>query len=518
MEQSANTTGFEAGETSRDTVMSWDEWVSLDATSLAGLVASGAVSPRELAEQAAGAVEIVNPAINAVLELYEDTIEAPDSDGMNAEGHFHGVPMLNKDVGSQLKGRLQENGHVPLKGNRGVRDDTLTRNYRRAGFNFIGRTAVPEMSWNLLTQSRLHGETQNPWAKGYSPGGSSGGASACVSAGVLPLLWASDGAGSTRVPASYTGLLGIKHTRGLVQLWHGVNEFSFPTASEGLLARSARDYAGALDYLIAKDPGGSLFPAKEPEGSFLTALDQPLPRLRIGVSTGPWWREAPVDPEVRDAVLAMAQQLESLGHTVMPVSDEELFGKERTDINLLNTAFQNSAFKMRPVGTPPEAMLEDGLTENIIAAVMYAHSVYDWERFKFWTGGLSVFMRAFAANFQNFDLLLCPISHVPPPRNDGTLSFYAEYEGAADWQERGRIWSGHLADHARYAFAGNILGIPGMSVPGGLSKQGLPIGVQVYANWLQDGLLLQLARELEEVRGGPCAHAPFNVATADLPS
>lgn len=507
---------FRIGKTSRPLIMSWDEWVSNDATSFAQLVQSGEVSAKELADQAAGAVDIVNPGINAVLELYEDTIADPCTDGMSRDGAFHGVPILNKDVGSQLKGRLQENGHIPLKGTRGVRDDTLTKNYRRAGFNFIGRTAVPEMSWNLLTQSYLHGETQNPWAMGFSPGGSSGGASASVAAGILPLSWASDGAGSTRVPASFTNLLGIKHTRGLIQLWYGVNELSFATANEGLLARSARDYAGALDYLVAKDPGGSLFPPKEHDGSFLDALEKPLGRLRIGVSVGNWWRETPLDHEIRHAVMSMSRQLESLGHTVVPVTDEELFGQSRDDVALLSAAFLHSPFKMRPLGTTAEEMLAQKMTENVIAAVCWAHQAYDWESFKLWTGGLSGFMRSFAQFFGKYDLLLCPVTHAPTPRNDGILSCHAKYEGVDDWVERGRIWLGHQADYARYTFAGNVLGVPGMSVPGGFCKAGLPVGVQFYAPWLEDSLLLQLAHELEEANADLFKLAPFNVAAAAM--
>ena len=483
--------------TAREKVMSWSEWRTYDGTGLAELVRKREVSASELAEQAAAATDLINPALNAVLELYEDAVMDPYADGLNPEGFFHGVPMMNKDIGSQLKGRVQEVGSVALKGTVCCKDDRLTKNYRDAGFNFIGRTAVPEACLNHITQSNLHGETQNPWKLGFTPGGSSGGASAVVSSGVIPMAWASDAGGSTRIPAAYTGLIGLKHTRGLIQLPVGWNEFSFMTANEGLVTRTVRDYAAALDYLRRKDPGGTIYPLKEYEGSYVGLLEEPLKRLKVAVSTGTWWRDLTPDPEVGEKVSEMAGRLEILGHTVFEITDDELFGNTSDLKKVFSTAYLQGYAKQRAYGTTPEEMAAQGMTPNLLASVVYAHEIYNLDSQKMWAAGFDPFLLRFGQHFTNFDVLLCPVTPTTVPRNDSPLSYFAEYPGATDWRSRGEIWFGHKADNANYVLIGNLLGIPGMSVPAGLDRDGLPVGVQFYAGWSQDGLLLQLARELE---------------------
>ena len=485
------------GSTSRKRVMSWAEWCTHDATSLAGLVSSEDVTAQELAEQAAAATDIMNSRLNAVLELYEDTIADPYADGMNRQGFFHGVPIMNKDLGSQLKGRIQEMGSVALKGTVAPRDDRLAKNYRDAGFNFIGRTAVPEAGMNYITQSNLHGETQNPWKIGFSPGGSSGGASAVVSSGVIPMTWASDSGGSTRIPASHTGLIGIKHTRGLIQLPLGANEYSWLPANEGLITRTVRDYAKALDYLRRKDPGGTIYPLKEYEGSYADLLHKPLKRLKIAVTTGKWWRDKAVDPEISEKVKETAERLEKLGHAVVEITDAALFGDIGTLREVLVTSLQHYCAKQRPYGTTDVEMAQQKMAPNLLASIVYAHDVYNIDSWKFAATGMDQFLLRFGQHFERFDALLCPVTPTTVPRNDSPLSYFAEYEGAADWRSRGEIWFGHLADHATYCLVGNVLGIPGLSVPAGVDSNGLPIGVQFYAGWSQDGLLLQVAQELE---------------------
>ena len=506
---------FEYGSTSRNTVMSWGEWRAHDATSLAGLVRRAEVTAQELAEQAAAAADLTNPGTQAVLELYEDTIADPYADGMNPHGLFHGVPIMNKDLGSQLKGRLQEMGSVSLKGTVGAHDDRLTRNYRDAGFNFIGRTAVPEAGMNYITQSNLHGETQNPWKIGFSPGGSSGGASAVVSSGVIPMTWSSDSGGSTRVPASYTGLIGIKHTRGLIQLPFGTNEYSWLPANEGLLTRTVRDYAGALDYLRRKDPGGTIYPLKEYEGSYAALLEKPLKRLKIAVSTGPWWRDRSLDPEVRQKIAETAARLEDLGHVVFEITDDELFGDMDSLRDVFVASFQHYCAKQRPYGITAADMQAQGMVPNLLASVVYAHQVYNIDSWKLAATGMDQFLLRFGEHFTRFDVLLCPVTATTVPRNDSPLSFFAEYEGAADWRSRGETWFGHLADNATYCLVGNVLGIPGLSAPAGTDSDGLPIGVQFYAAWSQDGLLLQLGRALEQAAPELFNQlAPFSVGQA----
>ena len=125
-------------------VLSWEEYIRHDGMALAELVRTGEVSPRELAVQAMEASARVNPLINAVIEVFDDVVTDPSKDGMNPSGAFHGVPMMLKDLGSRMKGRLQECGYAWMDNNIVEDDDLLTRNFRNAGFNLIGRTTTPE--------------------------------------------------------------------------------------------------------------------------------------------------------------------------------------------------------------------------------------------------------------------------------------------------------------------------------------------------------------------------------------
>ena len=192
--------------------LTWSEYTRCDATDLAALINKGEISPSELAAQAAIANTRVNNDINAVIEIFDDVISDPSKGGMDTKGPFHGVPMMLKDLGSKMKGRVQESGYAWQEGNVANEDDPLTTNFRHAGFNLIGRTTTPEDGMSAVTETIKFGTTRNPWNLNRSSGGSSGGSAAAVAAGVLPVCSASDGAGSIRLPASWNGLICLLYT------------------------------------------------------------------------------------------------------------------------------------------------------------------------------------------------------------------------------------------------------------------------------------------------------------------
>src|SRR5690348_5940909 len=125
-------------------VMTWDEWARHDAVALAGLVRAGQVKPRELAAQAADAVERLNPALNGVIEVFADTSDNPDIDGPSRDGALYGVPMFLKDLGSGLRGRTQESGSALMVGTRATATDPSIENFLRAGLVPLGRSTTPE--------------------------------------------------------------------------------------------------------------------------------------------------------------------------------------------------------------------------------------------------------------------------------------------------------------------------------------------------------------------------------------
>ena len=160
--------------------MSWDEWAAQDATALAEKVRRGELKAAELAQQAAAGIAKTNPALSAVVEVFEDVVADPLKDGLNPQGPFAGVPFLMKDLGPTLKGRLQEQGSLFMRGNRPTEDAWLTRQMRKAGLNLMGRTTTPEFGVCSSAENPAVYVTRNPWNTEFTTCGSSAGTSAMV--------------------------------------------------------------------------------------------------------------------------------------------------------------------------------------------------------------------------------------------------------------------------------------------------------------------------------------------------
>jgi amidase len=488
--------------------LTWDEYCHCDATDLAALVAQGQVSAPELARQAAAAVARVNPQINAVIEVFDDVVDDPGREGMNPAGPFGGVPMMLKDLGSRMKGRLQENGYAWQAGNIAEEDDPLTRNFRDAGFNLIGRTTTPEDGMAGVTETIKFGITRNPWNLERSAGGSSGGSSAAVAAGVVPVCSASDGGGSIRLPASWNGLVGLKVSRGRLPLPAGLHEALLPSGVEGVVTRSLRDTAAVHD-AICKKPLGSGFMAY-PQAQLLAPELRAAPRqLRIALSTGNWSRGDGVPPEYLERVREIAQWLQGEGHVVEEVADHEL-----CDFEQLFASFKLANW-VAPLGSAIPAMAahlgvtlsEDNTSPQALKLIEASKSVT-----------LDDYMNAVAVNAQTtrqwgvfwergFDLLLCPtmgdrcpVVQSPLYALSSELSFEAFFD--------------HCIDLCRYTAPGNDSGMPAITLPAGLDINACPMGIQFYAPWAKEADLLHIAGQIEAGKpDGFQQMAPLNVAS-----
>ena len=273
--------------------MSWDEWGKHDAVALAALVRKRAVTPREVVRQAARAVELLNPRLAGVLEVYEDVLDRPGVDGPARDGALYGVPLFLKDLGSGLRGRRQESGSKLFRGHVMPATDPTVENYLAAGLVPLGRSTTPEFGMTFDTATDYLGRllvTRNPWNPERTPGGSSGGSAAMVAAGVAPVSMSSDGGGSTRIPASFCGLIGLKASRGRVPRPLAQSEYMTRISIDGVVTRTVRDTAAVYDYLTRIPSGGAFIHLGPPEGSYLRALRRPPGRLTIGLSTGAWGR------------------------------------------------------------------------------------------------------------------------------------------------------------------------------------------------------------------------------------
>ena len=480
---------------SRKLVMSWTEWFAHDGVALAERVRGGEVRTDEVVAQTVAAVELVDARLEGVLEIFEDVAHDANANGPARDGALYGVPLFLKDLGSRMAGRSQESGSRLMRGNVSDVTDPLVENFLRAGLIPLGRSTTPEFGMTFDTSTAYLDRTKvtrNPWNLERTPGGSSGGSAALVAAGATPISMASDGGGSTRIPASYSALVGLKASRGRVSTPLNHSEYTWRIAVEGVVTRSVRDSAAALDYLHRKPAGGTFYPMAAPEGSWLEGLARPPENLRIALSTGPWGREGACDPEVAAKVRDFARVLEGLGHHVEEVDDATLCDWPAmwkgyitqwicSRLNYLPLA------ELHAPGRPLEELLSPIAWRHVEAARSY--STLDLLQA---IADNNVVTRRLAGFFDRADLLLCPTHAIRVPVANGPYSLL--HDDALD------AWVGRLADACRYTMPGNEAGLPGISLPAGRDSDGLPVGAMLYAAPGREDLLLRLAAVVETER------------------
>ena len=227
--------------------MHFADYLAHDATSLAALVASGEVTPQALLDTALARHAHVHGQVNAVCRLMEE--EARARLARPLAGPFAGVPFLIKDGLQDYAGLPTTNGSRSMRGHVPREHAAVVRRYLEAGLVVFGKTNLPEFALKGVTDPALFGRTSNPWNLDHTPGGSSGGAAAAVAAGIVPMAAGNDGGGSIRIPAACCGLFGLRPSRGRVSAGPHAGEIWFGASSEGVLSRSVRDTARALDLL-----------------------------------------------------------------------------------------------------------------------------------------------------------------------------------------------------------------------------------------------------------------------------
>ena len=476
--------------------ISWSEWVRLDGLALCDLVRKREVAVQEITAQASAAVALVDPHLEASLELFEDVLTDPDVDGPDATGPFYGVPMFIKDLGSRLRGRRQEYGSLLLRGQIAEATDPLVDNFLRAGLVPIGRSTTPEFGMTFDTTTSYLDRvvvTRNPWNTDRTAGGSSGGSAALVAAGAVPVGMASDGGGSTRVPASFCGLVGLKASRGRVAMPLAHNEYTWRIAVEGALTRSVRDTATILDFIHQKPVGGTFYPMGGPEKSFREAVARPAKPLRILVSTGSWGRQSQCDPQVATRVREVAALLEQMGHLV-----EEDDGADFCEWPVLWEAYLTQWVAARLMYVPLAAI--QGRSAEQMAATLTPMAFRHFEAAQRIDtldllkaiAGNNGFTRRFAGLFEHHDVMLCPAFATRVPSANGPHSMLRE--------EPLDVWLDRFADGGRYTIPGNEAGLPSLSFPAGVDGDGLPIGGMLYAAQGREDIVLSLAAAIEEAR------------------
>lgn len=461
------------------------ELAEYDATRCAALVRSGELTPLDLADAAIDRAEQVNGALNAIVtEMYEqarDTARAHPGAGI-----FAGVPFLMKDFLAEVEGvRFTESSaflsdHVPAA------DSELVRRLRAAGLVFIGKTNTPELAIGPTTEPRLFGATRNPWDIARTPGGSSGGAAAAVSARVVPMAHGNDAGGSIRIPASCCGLVGLKPSRGRVSLAPHYGDLFSGLVSELGVTRSVRDTAALLDAVTGPATGEPYFPPP-PARSYTSEVERPPGSLRIGFSVESPLGD-PIDSECERAVRDAAALCASLGHMVeesSPDYDAEELWMQFTTLLAAGAAWAVADWERRTGRTAGPEHFEPfvwSFTERgrALGARDYLLAIQDMQRV----------IRDLSAFFNRYDLWLTATLGQPPVELDTLV-----YRGGDPFELRRRC-----ARFSPYTWISNASGQPAISLPLHWAASGLPVGVHFAAPWGEEASLIRLAGQLERAR------------------
>ncbi|WP_040786807.1 amidase [Massilia niastensis] len=486
--------------------MQFADYLRHDATSLAALVAEGAVTPGELLELALARNADVHGRVNAVCRLMETQARARLREPLH--GPFAGVPFLLKDILQDYAGLPTCSGSRSMRGYIPHEHAAVVRRYLDAGLVVFGKTNLPEFGLKAVTDPGLFGRTSNPWNLAHTPGGSSGGAAAAVAAGIVPMAAGNDGGGSIRIPAACCGLFGLRPSRGRVSSGPQAGEIWFGANSEGVLSRSVRDTARALDVLQGPEPGDP-FVIAPPCAPYAELVRREPGRLRIGFSAvSPIGAE--VHPEAVNAVRHAAALLARLGHEVeeaAPGIDGAALAKSYLHVYFGQVPALVAQNRARGAeGDEIELMTRLLVTlGRAMDAPALTAQLAQW----------NTFARALGRFHQRYDLLLTPTLAHPPvrhgagdvPAGQRAVLGFLQGSGLLGLLARLGLLDSTVdriaRDNLRYVpftQLSNMTGTPSMSVPLYWTADGLPLGVQFVAPFGREDRLLQLAAQLEQAQ------------------
>lgn len=437
-------------------------------------LADGEVTSGALVAQALARIEATQGSLNAfrVVRSEAALAEAEAADKELAAGGRRpllGVPVAVKDD-MNVAGEPTAfgcSGEFPPV----AEDGEAVRRLRAAGAVIVGKTNTCELGQWPFTEGPAFGATRNPWHPDHTPGGSSGGSAAAVAAGLVPAALGSDGAGSVRIPASWTHLIGIKPQRGRISTWPRGESFQGITVN-GTLARTVADAALLLD---AAAGNHDLDPHRPAALNASEAVGRDPGRLRIALSLKPPFTALParLQPEVRARVIQLAEKLSALGHVVEeadpPYGQIGLTFVPRATAGIAEWASEVPSPALLDRRTRDAARLGRLLAGFPLRAARRAEAALH---------------RRIGAFYESYDVILAPTTAAPPPRVGAML----ELGGFAT--DRAMIAA------CPYAWPWNVLGWPGVNVPAGFVA-GLPVGAQLLGPANSEPLLISLAAQLE---------------------
>jgi amidase len=435
-------------------------------------LASGRVTASMLADRAIERAEAINPQLNFIAWPTFDRARVQAREPQS--GPLAGVPTLIKDMLPE-KGIPARFGSAALRDFVPPDDAPYARALSSAGLISIGRSAMPELGLNAVTESPLLGPTRNPWNVDYTPGGSSGGGAAAVAAGVVPVAHASDGLGSIRHGAAPCGLVGLKPSRG-----RNAGEEAFRSIVDltvnGCVSRTVRDTAAWLEATQTRDP------ACLPPTPLVTSPVEHSLRIHAYsrvMRTG----ELP-DKSVQRVFGDAVALLDRLGHKV---SDADLPFAGPTAMELLGTITEGMF--CRRLGMLSQAIGIEVKAEDLeyrSATLIAAGEAISDEKFAAAWTSMEAVVAAYLGRLEQIDIWMTPTLSTEIPR-------IGVFGPDVSWSEQ----KDPLIDYAGYCWIDNFAGTPSISLPIGFSDNGLPVGIQFAARPGGEALLLALAYQLE---------------------
>lgn len=474
-----------------------DELASLDATAQAELVRRNQLKPIELVDAAIARIDQLNPAFNAVITpIFERARSAADRP--LPDGPFRGVPFLLKDLLTSYAGVRMTSGSLSLRDFVPDHDSELVVRLKRAGLVILGKTNTSEFGLLPTTEPRLFGPSRNPWARGRTTGGSSGGSAVAVALGMVPMAHGNDGGGSIRIPASCCGLFGMKPTRGRNPLGPDFGDLISGLVAEHALTRSVRDSAALLDATAGPDVGDPYY-APLPKRPFLQEVGTDPGTLRIAFTT-----TAPTGVPIHDdcvrAVEEAAKLCSELGHEVNE-------GAPALDGKLLVNSFlalwsSGAAEEIEVIAVMTGRKQTPDEYEELTWALAERGRAMSAPTYLLAVNALQSIARQVARFFLGYDVWLTPTLAEPPLQLG---SFDARAGNPLYGLERAVSW-------VPFTPICNATGQPAMSIPLYWNSEGLPIGTHFVGRFGDEATLFRLAAQLEAARPW-AARCPANFSS-----
>jgi amidase len=466
--------------------MAFAEYDTFDGLGLAHLVRRKEVSPLELLDEAIARVERHNPKLGAVVyKAYDEARKA--ASGKLPDGPFKGVPFLIKDISMAVAGWPMTNGSRYLRNYVSPADGELTKRYRASGAVLFGKTNTPEFGIPGTTEGRHLGPARNPWNPDYSSGGSSGGAASAVASGIVPMAHGSDGLGSIRIPAAQCGLIGMKPTQSRNPGGPDDRGRAHGLIVDHVLTRSLRDSAAMLDWTGYPEDDAPYAPVPKTR-AYTDELKTAPGRLRIAFSTEVP-RGTPPTADVQKVFHDTVKLLGELGHTMIDKPklsiDWNKFYRAQGAVSGGMMA-ASLADLVQTLGREPE---EDDFEPYTWAAYRGSQKL---------TGAmvaeglqnLRLISRHILALWREFDVLLTPVTLAPPPKIGYLDTVNLD---AKEFSKRQSLIFGYTPPF-------NMTGQPSLSLPLGVSNNGLPIGMMFTGRYADEATLYRLAAQIEDAR------------------